>query len=60
MCAQTIFGHNFGIKIRNRAPNKGGSPVSMHYGDIINMVVIGHNTGLTDANDVKSLQLAKE
>ena len=41
-------------------PNKGGSPVSMHYGDIINMVVIGHNTGLTDANDVKSLQLAKE
>jgi hypothetical protein len=49
MCARKIFGNTFDIKIRNRAPQKGGSPVSIHYGDIINMIDDRQNTGLTDA-----------
>jgi len=41
--ARTIFGVTFGVGIRNRPPNKGESPVRMHYGDVINFVDVASN-----------------
>jgi hypothetical protein len=37
-CARRIFGLTFGLGIRNRAPRKGDDPVTMHHGDIVNMI----------------------
>jgi hypothetical protein len=37
-CARELFGITFGVGIRNRAPNKGDNPVTMHHGDIVNLV----------------------
>jgi len=43
-CARKLFGITFGIGIRNRAPNRGDKPVTMHYGDVVNLVnVTGTN-----------------
>jgi hypothetical protein len=37
-CACRIFGLTFGLGIRNRALCKGDDPVTMHHGDIVNMI----------------------
>lgn len=37
-CARNLFGLTFGIGIRNRAPRKGEQAVTMHNGDVVNMV----------------------
>jgi hypothetical protein len=39
-CARELFGITFGVGIRNRAPNKGDNPVTMHHGDIVNLVAV--------------------
>jgi hypothetical protein len=47
-CARKLFGSTFGIGIRNRAPNRGGQPVTMHFGDVVNIVDVAdprHNVG---------------
>ena len=36
--AQKLFGVTFGIGIRNRPQKKGETPVTMHHGDIVNLV----------------------
>jgi hypothetical protein len=35
-----LFGTTFGIGIQNRAPKKGERPVTMHHGDIVNLIDI--------------------
>lgn len=42
-CARQIFGNTFGVGIRNRAPNKGNPPRSMHHGDIVNVVNVSND-----------------
>jgi hypothetical protein len=37
-CACGLFGLTFGVGIRNRSPRKGDDPVTMHYGDIVNII----------------------
>jgi len=34
----TLFGITFAIEIRNRPPNRGEKPVSMHHGDLVSFV----------------------
>jgi hypothetical protein len=36
--ARLLFGITFGVGIRNRPPNKGQPPRSMHYDDVVNIV----------------------
>jgi len=38
-----------GAGVRNRAPNKGDKPVSILFGDVVNLVYVGRNAGLPDA-----------
>jgi cephalosporin hydroxylase len=40
---QKLFGVTFGIGIRNRPPKKGETPVTMHHGDIVNLVDVRNN-----------------
>ncbi len=47
MCS-TNFGTTFGVGIRNRAPNKGDAPCSMHHGDVVNYVDVSYNREFTD------------
>ncbi len=39
-CTCNLFGVAFGIGIRKRAPRKGEEPVTMHHGDVVNVVDI--------------------
>jgi hypothetical protein len=41
--ARKIFGSTFGIGVRNRAPNKGKSRVTLHHSDIVNFVDVQSN-----------------
>lgn len=45
-----LFGITFAIGIRNRRPNRGEKPVSMHHGDVVNFV---------DVIDLQSSSVAK-
>ncbi len=42
--ARKLFGLTFGIGVRNRAPNKGKPTVSLHHGDVVNLVDVAHNS----------------
>jgi hypothetical protein len=41
--ARHLFGLTFGIRVRNRAPCKGEAPVTLHYGDVVNLVDVSAN-----------------
>lgn len=41
--ARNLFGLTFGIGVRNRPPNKGEAPVTLHHGDVVNLVDVGSN-----------------
>ncbi len=41
--ARDLFGLTFGIGVRNRAPCKGEAPVTLHYGDVVNLVDVSAN-----------------
>ena len=47
---RNLFGTTFGIGIRNRAPNRGGQPVSMHCGDVVNLVEVMAGIGIVSDN----------
>jgi hypothetical protein len=38
LCARNLLGTTFGIGIHDRAPKKGEFPVTMHFGDAVNLV----------------------
>jgi hypothetical protein len=57
--ARQIFGITFGVGIRNRAPNKGENPRSMHHGDIVNYVDVASNGNLTDAQRQQEMTFAQ-
>ncbi len=45
-CTRNLFGLTFGIGITNRAPRKGEDPVTIHHGDVVNIVDITTNNAL--------------
>ncbi len=49
LCARSTLRHTLGAGVRNRAPNKGDKPVSILFGDVVNLVYVGRNAGLPDA-----------
>jgi hypothetical protein len=52
LCARNVFGTTFGIGIRNRAPKKGENPVTMHFGDVVNLVDVRGVDDVADINHV--------
>jgi hypothetical protein len=38
--ARNLFGLTFGTGSRNRAPKKGDDPVTLHFGDIVNLALV--------------------
>lgn len=57
--ARLIFGNTFGVGIRNRAPNKGEFPRSMHHGDIVNFIDVAINEELTVAQREQEFTFAQ-
>ena len=51
--ARFLFGITFGVGIRNRPPNKGLPPRSMHYGDVVNIVDVPLEHQLNQAERYK-------
>jgi hypothetical protein len=41
--ARDLFGLTFGIGVQNRAPCKGEAPVTLHYGDVVNLMDFSAN-----------------
>jgi hypothetical protein len=46
--ARNLFGLTFGIGSRNRAPKKGDDPVTLHFGDIVNLALVRDRFVLRD------------
>jgi hypothetical protein len=51
-CARNLFGITFGIGIRNRPPNRGCEPVTMHFGDVVNIVNVAEHNADVGVNRV--------
>jgi hypothetical protein len=48
--ARGVFGTTFGIGTRNRAPKKGDAPVTLHYGDMVNVALVSDGNNPAAAN----------